>query len=162
MLPFSILRSSPFLIGVRSQGAATAVAIQQMLWSPGNMRSEHGSSSSNCSATLYGCHEHIQRQLGGIRGAKKKAGGSSTNGRESPGRRLGIKVWPNIMARTWLFLLLLLVFGYELWQFRCFHVLCWFLSIVPTYSSHYVTSVLLRSTSGVPQGRGILLYDNEV
>lgn len=30
--------------------------------------------------------------------AKKKAGGSSTNGRESAGRRLGIKVWPNTFA----------------------------------------------------------------
>lgn len=38
-------------------------------------------------------------RLGGVRGmAKKKAGGSSTNGRESAGRRLGIKVWPNTFA----------------------------------------------------------------
>jgi Ribosomal L27 protein len=40
------------------------------------------------------------RRLGGIRGAKKKAGGSTTNGRESAGRRLGIKVWPNRFAST--------------------------------------------------------------
>jgi hypothetical protein len=40
------------------------------------------------------------RRLGGIRGAKKKAGGSSTNGRNSAGRRLGIKVWPNKFAST--------------------------------------------------------------
>jgi Ribosomal L27 protein len=39
-----------------------------------------------------------ERRLGGIRGAKKKAGGSSTNGRNSAGRRLGIKVWPNKFA----------------------------------------------------------------
>ena len=41
-------------------------------------------------------------RLGGVRGmAKKKAGGSSTNGRESAGRRLGIKVWPNTFASEW-------------------------------------------------------------
>lgn len=40
-------------------------------------------------------------RMGSIRGmAKKKAGGSSTNGRESAGRRLGIKVWPNTFAST--------------------------------------------------------------
>ena len=39
-----------------------------------------------------------ERRLGGVRGAKKKAGGSSTNGRESAGRRLGIKVWPDHFA----------------------------------------------------------------
>ena len=41
-----------------------------------------------------------ERRLGGIRGAKKKAAGSTTNGRESPGRRLGIKVWCDKFART--------------------------------------------------------------
>jgi Ribosomal L27 protein len=49
------------------------------------------------------CHYGLPRWtmqlcLGGVRGAKKKAGGSSTNGRESAGRRLGIKVWPNTFA----------------------------------------------------------------
>lgn len=32
--------------------------------------------------------------------ATKKAGGSSNNGRDSAGRRLGIKVWPNQMAKA--------------------------------------------------------------
>ena len=32
--------------------------------------------------------------------ATKKAGGTSTNGRDSAGRRLGIKVWPNQFARA--------------------------------------------------------------
>ena len=32
--------------------------------------------------------------------ATKKAAGSSTNGRGSIGRRLGIKVWPNARARA--------------------------------------------------------------
>ena len=32
--------------------------------------------------------------------ATKKAGGSSNNGRDSAGRRLGIKVWPNQFARA--------------------------------------------------------------
>ncbi|GKY96783.1 hypothetical protein MPSEU_000637500 [Mayamaea pseudoterrestris] len=32
--------------------------------------------------------------------ATKRAGGSSTNGRDSAGRRLGIKVWPNQMAKA--------------------------------------------------------------
>ena len=45
-----------------------------------------------------------ERRLGGIRGAKKKAGGSSTNGRNSAGRRLGIKVWPNKFASTFIFI----------------------------------------------------------
>ena len=35
-----------------------------------------------------------------VRGmATKKAGGSSNNGRDSAGRRLGIKVWPNQYAK---------------------------------------------------------------
>jgi large subunit ribosomal protein L27 len=34
-----------------------------------------------------------------IRHATKKAGGSSSNGRDSAGRRLGIKVWPGTMAK---------------------------------------------------------------
>jgi len=32
--------------------------------------------------------------------ATKKAGGSSNNGRDSAGRRLGIKVWPHQMAKA--------------------------------------------------------------
>jgi large subunit ribosomal protein L27 len=32
--------------------------------------------------------------------ATKKAGGSSNNGRDSAGRRLGIKVWPNQFAKA--------------------------------------------------------------
>ncbi|EED93740.1 predicted protein, partial [Thalassiosira pseudonana CCMP1335] len=31
--------------------------------------------------------------------ATKKAGGSSNNGRDSAGRRLGIKVWPGTVAK---------------------------------------------------------------
>jgi Ribosomal L27 protein len=50
-----------------------------------------------------------ERRLGGIRGAKKKAAGSTTNGRESPGRRLGIKVWCDKFARTLVDLLSVLV-----------------------------------------------------
>ncbi|KAL3802325.1 hypothetical protein HJC23_007150 [Cyclotella cryptica] len=34
-----------------------------------------------------------------IRNATKKAGGSSNNGRDSAGRRLGIKVWPGTFAK---------------------------------------------------------------
>mmetsp|Transcript_2439 Transcript_2439/g.5261 ORF Transcript_2439/g.5261 Transcript_2439/m.5261 type:complete len:143 (-) Transcript_2439:192-620(-) len=34
-----------------------------------------------------------------VRNATKKAGGSSNNGRDSAGRRLGIKVWPGLMAK---------------------------------------------------------------
>ncbi len=34
-----------------------------------------------------------------IRHATKKAGGSSSNGRDSAGRRLGIKVWPGTIAK---------------------------------------------------------------
>jgi hypothetical protein len=54
-------------------------------------------STNITTADLLICDE---RRLGGIRGAKKKAGGSSTNGRNSEGRRLGIKVWPNQFAST--------------------------------------------------------------
>lgn len=32
--------------------------------------------------------------------ATKKAGGSSSNGRDSIGRRLGVKVWPNQFAKA--------------------------------------------------------------
>lgn len=39
----------------------------------------------------------IQQQ---VRTATKKAGGSSNNGRDSAGRRLGIKVWPNQTAKA--------------------------------------------------------------
>eukprot|EP00985_Skeletonema_marinoi_P011865 scaffold5628_cov139-Skeletonema_marinoi.AAC.15 len=35
-----------------------------------------------------------------VRNATKKAGGSSNNGRDSAGRRLGIKVWPGRMANA--------------------------------------------------------------
>lgn len=35
-----------------------------------------------------------------VRNATKKAGGSSSNGRDSAGRRLGIKVWPGRMAKA--------------------------------------------------------------
>ncbi|KAL7486549.1 hypothetical protein ACHAW6_012155 [Cyclotella cf. meneghiniana] len=34
-----------------------------------------------------------------VRTATKKAGGSSNNGRDSAGRRLGIKVWPGTFAK---------------------------------------------------------------
>lgn len=53
--------------------------------------------------------QFLQRNPGGItisvldqtcRTATKKAGGSSNNGRDSAGRRLGIKVWPNQAARA--------------------------------------------------------------
>ena len=37
-------------------------------------------------------HQHLQRTCRGM--ATKKAGGSSGNGRDSIGRRLGIKIWP--------------------------------------------------------------------
>ena len=35
-----------------------------------------------------------------VRHATKKAGGSSNNGRDSAGRRLGIKVWPGLYAKA--------------------------------------------------------------
>lgn len=35
-----------------------------------------------------------------IRHATKKAGGSTSNGRDSAGRRLGIKVWPGTLAKA--------------------------------------------------------------
>jgi large subunit ribosomal protein L27 len=35
-----------------------------------------------------------------VRNATKKAGGSSNNGRDSAGRRLGVKVWPGRMAKA--------------------------------------------------------------
>jgi large subunit ribosomal protein L27 len=47
------------------------------------------------SATLF-TNLHLQQ----TRLATKKAGGSSNNGRDSAGRRLGIKVWPNQTAKA--------------------------------------------------------------
>lgn len=38
-------------------------------------------------------------QIIAVRHATKKAGGSSNNGRDSAGRRLGIKVWPGTLAK---------------------------------------------------------------
>lgn len=35
-----------------------------------------------------------------VRNATKKAGGSTNNGRDSAGRRLGIKVWPGTVAKA--------------------------------------------------------------
>mmetsp|Transcript_12863 Transcript_12863/g.22107 ORF Transcript_12863/g.22107 Transcript_12863/m.22107 type:complete len:134 (-) Transcript_12863:273-674(-) len=35
-----------------------------------------------------------------VRHATKKAGGSTNNGRDSAGRRLGIKVWPGTVAKA--------------------------------------------------------------
>lgn len=35
-----------------------------------------------------------------VRHATKKSGGSTTNGRDSAGRRLGIKVWPGTRAKA--------------------------------------------------------------
>ena len=46
-------------------------------------------------ALLSPCQQQQLRSM-----ATKKAGGSSTNGRDSIGRRLGIKVWPNKMAQA--------------------------------------------------------------
>jgi large subunit ribosomal protein L27 len=40
----------------------------------------------------------LQSQVRGM--ATKKAGGSTSNGRDSAGRRLGIKVWPNMYAKA--------------------------------------------------------------
>ena len=40
--------------------------------------------------------QHVQQQL---RFATKKAGGSSNNGRDSAGRRLGIKLFPGLRAK---------------------------------------------------------------
>ncbi|KAL9183532.1 hypothetical protein ACHAXT_004388 [Thalassiosira profunda] len=39
-------------------------------------------------------------QITCVRHATKKAGGSSNNGRDSAGRRLGIKVWPGTKAKA--------------------------------------------------------------
>jgi len=39
-------------------------------------------------------------QLGGIRHASKKAGGSSNNGRDSRGRRLGVKIYGDQIAKA--------------------------------------------------------------
>jgi Ribosomal L27 protein len=69
------------------KAVTTVIPMSEQLWPPS---SPNGSHSNHYSL--------MQCFLGGVRGAKKKAGGSSTNGRESAGRRLGIKVWPNTFA----------------------------------------------------------------
>jgi Ribosomal L27 protein len=58
----------------------------------------NGHHNHNHNHNHYSLIQLLLYRLGGVRGAKKKAGGSSTNGRESAGRRLGIKVWPNTFA----------------------------------------------------------------
>ena len=50
------------------------------------------------STTLF-LHPLPRHCLQTTRTATKKAGGSSNNGRDSAGRRLGIKVWPNQSAQ---------------------------------------------------------------
>ena len=76
------------------------------------------SMNMNTTGTDIICDE---RRLGGIRGAKKKAGGSSTNGRNSAGRRLGIKVWPNKFASEFF---LWFVYSYYL-IYDIYLFLCW-------------------------------------
>jgi len=49
--------------------------------------------------TLPNLLQRATPQMLSIRHATKKAGGSSSNGRDSAGRRLGIKVWPGTMAK---------------------------------------------------------------
>jgi len=51
--------------------------------------------TSRCSCTP----SSSSPQIISVRHATKKAGGSSNNGRDSAGRRLGIKVWPGTLAK---------------------------------------------------------------
>ena len=75
------------------------------------------SMNMNTTGTDIICDE---RRLGGIRGAKKKAGGSSTNGRNSAGRRLGIKVWPNKFASEFFFVVCISYYLiYDIYLFLC-------------------------------------------
>ncbi len=54
--------------------------------------------SARCLSPLPNPQQSATPQIS-IRHATKKAGGSSSNGRDSAGRRLGIKVWPGTMAK---------------------------------------------------------------
>ena len=60
----------------------------------------------SCVSSIFPQHQncllgptHTSTQIT-VRNATKKAGGSSNNGRDSAGRRLGIKVWPGRMAKA--------------------------------------------------------------
>jgi large subunit ribosomal protein L27 len=53
------------------------------------------SRSLGLSSTVFSHWTNSSRTM-----ATKKAGGSSNNGRDSAGRRLGIKVWPNQVAKA--------------------------------------------------------------
>jgi Ribosomal L27 protein len=87
------------LISIRSllqRGSAGSYATTANLFQPRSIATmlyqsfiAHNTDSSSI------CDE---QRLGGIRGKKTKAAGSTTNGRKSAGRRLGIKVWPNKFA----------------------------------------------------------------
>lgn len=70
---------------------AAAISLQRRVFSSVWWRttSLQQSSSSNFTRTV------IARTM-----ATKKAAGSSKNGRDSAGRRLGIKVWPNQYAKA--------------------------------------------------------------
>ena len=56
------------------------------------------------SRITHGASSYLLRLTNNAFGARtmatKKAGGSSNNGRDSAGRRLGIKVWPRMQAKA--------------------------------------------------------------
>lgn len=97
------------LISIRSllqRGSAGSYATTANLFQPRSIATMLYQSfiANNTDSSI--CDE---QRLGGIRGKKTKAAGSTTNGRKSAGRRLGIKVWPNKFASALSVCLCLLV-----------------------------------------------------
>ncbi len=56
--------------------------------------------TARCANNIFSPISPLFLRWQSIRHATKKAGGSSNNGRDSAGRRLGIKVWPGTLAKA--------------------------------------------------------------
>ena len=98
------------LISIRSllqRGSAGSYATTANLFQPRSIATMLYQSfiANNTDSSIYD-----EQRLGGIRGKKTKAAGSTTNGRKSAGRRLGIKVWPNKFASACVCLLVVVVY----------------------------------------------------
>ncbi len=86
------------LTTLRSSAVAASQAVR--LFSPATARP-----LVSCVSSIFSEHQNCllgpqtSTQIT-VRNATKKAGGSSNNGRDSAGRRLGIKVWPGRMTNA--------------------------------------------------------------
>eukprot|EP00986_Skeletonema_menzelii_P010485 scaffold5099_cov135-Skeletonema_menzelii.AAC.7 len=94
MFRLMTLRSSATAVASSSHAArlfSSAIAARPLVSCVSSIFPQH----QNC---LLG-PTHTSTQIT-VRNATKKAGGSSNNGRDSAGRRLGVKVWPGRITKA--------------------------------------------------------------